>query len=89
MSALQRGTTRGRLEAAGLNAANAANAADPSGGIPGDGPETDKQETVGEPMWSEAATVILPAVQDPVAAGSEDSTDNAPENYENRPDKDA
>jgi hypothetical protein len=40
-------------------------------------------------MWSEAATVIFPAVQDPVAAGSDDSTDNAPENHENRPDKDA
>jgi signal transduction histidine kinase len=90
MSALQQGTTRGRREAAGLSAANAAAAA---GGSPDDratnGPETDKQQTVGEPMWSEAATVIFPAVQDPVAAGSDDSTDNAPENHENRPDKDA
>ena len=59
------------------------------GSRPGEGPETDKHETVGEPMWSQAATVILPAVLDPVAAGSEDSTDNAPENHENRPDKDA
>jgi signal transduction histidine kinase len=90
MSALQQGTTRGRREAAGLSAANAAAAA---GGSPDDratnGPETDKQQTVGEPMWSEAATVIFPAVQDPVAAGSDNSTDNAPENHENRPDKDA
>jgi hypothetical protein len=84
MSALQRGTTRGRLEAAGLSAKNAPEA-------PGDksGPETDKQGTVGEPMWSQAATVVFPAVQDPVAAGSDDSTDNAPEHHENRPDKDA
>jgi hypothetical protein len=82
MSALQRGTTRGRREAAGLTAT-------PVGDRAGDGPKTDKQETVGEPMWSQAATVIFPAVQDPVAAGSDDSTDNAPENHENRPDKDA
>ena len=54
-----------------------------------DGPETDKQQTVGEPMWSQAATVIFPAVLDPVAAGSDESTDNAPENHENWPDKDA
>jgi hypothetical protein len=40
-------------------------------------------------MWSEAATVTFPAVQDPVAAGSDDSTDNAPENHENQLDKDA
>ncbi|GAA3344579.1 hypothetical protein GCM10020358_48390 [Amorphoplanes nipponensis] len=52
-------------------------------------PETDKHETVGEPMWSQAATVTFPAVQDPVAAGSDESTDNAPVNHENRLDKDA
>jgi hypothetical protein len=89
MSALQRGTTRGRLEAAGLTGAPAGKAGGPSDDRPGDGPETDKQETVGEPMWSQAATVVFPAVQDPVAAGSDDSTDNAPENHENQPDKDA
>ncbi|MEU8235203.1 nitrate- and nitrite sensing domain-containing protein [Actinoplanes sp. NPDC048967] len=86
MSALQQGTTRGRREAAGLAAAAAGSAPDDRAS---NGPETDKQQTVGEPMWSEAATVIFPAVQDPVAAGSDNSTDNAPENHENRPDKDA
>jgi len=104
MSALQQGTARGRREAAGLSAAAAASskAGDPAGSDrtgdragdaatdrAGDGPETDKQETVGEPTWSEAATVTFPAVQDPVAAGTDDSTDNAPENHEYRPDKDA
>jgi hypothetical protein len=55
----------------------------------GDGREFDKHETVGEPTWSEAATVTFPAVQDPVAAGPDDSTKNAPENHEYRLDKDA
>ncbi|WP_433725657.1 nitrate- and nitrite sensing domain-containing protein [Actinoplanes sp. CA-051413] len=86
MSALQQGTTRGRREAAGLAAAAAGSAPDDRAS---NGPETDKEQTVGEPMWSEAATVIFPAVQDPVAAGSDNSTDNAPENHENQPDKDA
>ncbi|MFI7541490.1 nitrate- and nitrite sensing domain-containing protein [Actinoplanes sp. NPDC049599] len=89
MSALQRGTTRGRLEAAGLAAAQPGKVGDASDDRPDDRPETDKQETVGDPMWSQAATVVFPAVQDPVAAGSDDSTDYAPENHENRPDKDA
>jgi hypothetical protein len=100
MSALQRGTTRGRREAAGLSAADPGKTADSAdkgvdrigdknGDRPADGPETDKQRTVGEPMWSQAATVVFPAVQDPVAAGSSDSTDYAPENHENQPDKDA
>jgi hypothetical protein len=40
-------------------------------------------------MWSEAATVTFPVVRDPVAAGPDDSTDNAPEHHENQPDKDA
>jgi signal transduction histidine kinase len=72
MSALQQGTARGRREAAGLSAPV------------DDEPESDKQQTVEEPMWSQAATVIFPAVQDPVAAGSDDSTDDAPENHENQ-----
>lgn len=79
MSALQRGTTRGRLEAAGLSAEKAAEM-----------PVTDKQETMTEPNWSEAATVTFPAVQSPEVAGDDNSTDNAPdENFQNRPEKDA
>ena len=90
MSALQQGTTRGRRAAAGLSAADPGTPAGrTSTDKTTDGPITDKQGTVGGPKWSEAATVIFPAVQDPVAAGSDDSTDDAPENHENRPDKDA
>ncbi len=88
MSALQQGTDRGRREAAGLSAAAAdEERADAATGA--HGRETDKQRTVGEPMWSQAATVIFPVVLDPVAPGSDDSTENAPEHHENRPDKDA
>jgi len=91
MSALQQGTTRGRLEAAGLSAAKAAaEDADPPAA---DGTELSvniKRETVGEPTWSEAATVTFPAVQSPAPAGDDRTTDNAPEaHHENRPEKDA
>ena len=87
MSALQQGTTRGRLEAAGLSAAKSAA-----------GPAVDntklsvniKHETVEEPTWSEAATVTFPAVQSPAVAGEDRTTDNAPEAHQqNRPEKDA
>jgi hypothetical protein len=88
MSALQQGTDRGRREAAGLSAA-AADEERAGAATGAHGRETDKQRTVGEPMWSQAATVIFPVVLDPVAPGSDDSTENAPEHHENRPDKDA
>jgi hypothetical protein len=91
MSALQRGTTRGRLEAAGLSAEKAAaKAAEmPLTGKP-EMPVTDKQETVENPTWSEAATVTFPAVQIPEEAGDDHTTDNVPdENHQNRPEKDA
>jgi signal transduction histidine kinase len=79
MSALQQGTARGRLEAAGL-----------AGGQPPAAPE-EQQSTPAEPgtteaKWSEAATVMIPVVP------SEDDsiTDKASdENHENRPEKDS
>ena len=83
MSALQKGTARGRREAAGLAA-----------GQPPAVPEAQQStptEPAGEPgtaeaKWSEAATVMFPVVP------SEDDsiTDKASdENHENRPEKDS
>ncbi|MEV6598319.1 nitrate- and nitrite sensing domain-containing protein [Actinoplanes sp. NPDC051346] len=103
MSALQRGTTRGRREAAALIAGSA-------GGEPPEaavseaiaaGSErsadegdqslagTDKQRTAGRPRWSEAATVTFPAVPGDVD-GSDGTADGTPdEKHQNhRPDKD-
>ncbi|MEU7906705.1 nitrate- and nitrite sensing domain-containing protein [Actinoplanes sp. NPDC049118] len=83
MSALQRGTSEGRIAAAALSAAK-----NPE--KPTETSVTDKQETLGAQALSEAATVTFPAVQIPVAAGLPAGTDNAPdENHENRPEKDA
>ncbi|MFI7598930.1 nitrate- and nitrite sensing domain-containing protein [Actinoplanes sp. NPDC049681] len=69
MSALQRGTARGRREAAAL---------------------TDEQQTAGQPTWSDAATVTIPAVPSGVT-GPEGTTDSAfDDNHQiHRPEKDA
>ena len=83
MSALQKGTARGRREAAGL-----------AGGPPPTPPEEQQSTPAGpatepgttEAKWSEAATVMFPVVP------SEDDsiTDKASdENHENRPEKDS
>ncbi|MET8153390.1 nitrate- and nitrite sensing domain-containing protein [Actinoplanes sp. NPDC049668] len=86
MSALQRGTSEGRLAAAALNAGKGP-------AKPDETSVTDKQETLGAQALSEAATVTFPAVQSPVAAGISAGYDSAPdenhENPENRPEKDA
>ncbi len=100
MSALQRGTTRGRREAAALAAAEpvetplrediAAGSEHEGDGRQGSATETDKQQTAGGPKWSEAATVTFPAVRDN-GAGTDGTTGPAPEDkhQNDRPEKDA
>ncbi|MEV4639388.1 nitrate- and nitrite sensing domain-containing protein [Actinoplanes sp. NPDC049548] len=89
MSALQRGTTRGRREAAAL-ARRAPGPSAEAGKRDEDLAETDKQRTAGQPTWSEAATVTIPAVPSSVA-GPDGTTDSAPDgNHQiHRPEKDA
>ncbi len=104
MSALQRGTTQGRKDAAALAGKSQPEAGAPASprdqvnaggeGIAGEGdaqpPVTDKEQTPGQPAWSEAATVTFPAVGTS-AAGADGGTDGAPEenNSNHAPVKDA
>lgn len=99
MSALQRGTTRGRREAAALTGRGpdtaasepiAAGSEQTAGGRDENLAGTDRQRTAAQPTWSEAATVTIPAVPSTVA-GPAGSTDGAPdENHQiHRPEKDA
>ncbi|AGL14876.1 nitrate- and nitrite sensing domain-containing protein [Actinoplanes sp. N902-109] len=99
MSALQRGTTQGRRDAAALLGS-------PLPTAPGDQPApageqvtragdtqprvTDKQQTTGQPTWSEAATVTFPAVGTP-PVGEDGGTDATPDDNDqnHRPEKDA
>jgi hypothetical protein len=99
MSALQQGTTRGRREAAALAAERpemplrediAAGSEHGDGGRQESTTETDKQQTAGEPKWSEAATVTFPALRD-TGDGTDGTTGPAPDDkhQHDRPEKDA
>ncbi|GAA2571115.1 hypothetical protein GCM10010435_51690 [Winogradskya consettensis] len=105
MSALQQGTTRGRRDAAALTqppqpdpgsvTAASDRAAAGSERNAGEGDEqarvTDKQQTTGQPTWSEAATVTFPAVRISEADGTDGGTDGPPGDVHqiHRPEKDA